>query len=261
MPTRKSSPKLAVVMPKLKKPSFEFLNRITSTHILVTLLIVGSFLLGSFYTKLQYLENGTNGLGSGQQPQAQAVNPTGAAAPVTADVKPGDYPVKGDPNAKVTIIEFADLRCPFCKKTFDEVDPQIQKDYIDTGKVKVYFRNWAFLGPASTLAANAAECANEQNKFWEFHDYMYKNQPDESDTSMYTNDNLTTIAGTLGIDTTQFKSCLDSTKYNDQVNKDYAEGQTAGVSGTPTFYVNGTQLVGAQPYSAFQSAIDAALKQ
>jgi protein-disulfide isomerase len=228
------------------------------TPILIVLLIIASFLLGMMFQKLQDLEKGGTVLsaqtGGNAQPTPQT--PTG---PVVTNVSVGHLPARGNTKAKVKIIEFADLRCPFCEQFFTNVLPQIQKDYIDTGKVTMYFRHFAFLGPASIVAANAAECANEQGKFWEFYNYMYANQPDESDTTMYTTDNLTTVAGQLGMDTSQFNTCLSSNKYSSNVTKDYTDGQAAGVSGTPTFYVNGTQLVGAQPYSEFQKAINAAL--
>ncbi|MGH7203910.1 MAG: DsbA family protein [Candidatus Levyibacteriota bacterium] len=177
------------------------------------------------------------------------------------NVDVGNYPPKGDPNAKVTLIAFEDFRCPFCEKFFSGVLPQLQKDYIDTGKVKLYYRNYQFLGTASTLAGNAGECANEQNQFWAFHDYMYQNQPDEADTSMYTVDNLTQIAGNLGMDSSQFQQCLSSNKYASDANKDMADGQKVGVTATPTFFINGNPLIGAQPYSAFKTIIDQELKK
>lgn len=197
--------------------------------------------------------------------QAAAVQNAGApsAEPTLGkqNVDPGKYPPEGDKDAKVTLIAFEDFRCPFCEKFYTQVLPQIKKEYIDTGKVKFYFRNYQFLGPASTLAGNAAECAQEQNKFWAFHNYMYDNQPDESDTSIFTVDSLTQIAGTLGIDTTQFQSCLSANKYASNVTNDMSEGQKVGVTATPTFFINGNPLVGAQPFSAFKTIIDQELKK
>jgi protein-disulfide isomerase len=208
-------------------------------------------------TKVYYLENGTAGTyqAGTQQPAAQqgAQQPTGQRI---NNLSLGHFPSVGNKDAKVHIVEFADLRCPFCEQFFTQTEPQIIKNYVDTGKATFSFRQYAFLGPASTVAANAAECAQDQNKFWEFHDYMYKNQPDESDTSMYNTDSLTTVAGTLGMDTNKFRDCLANNTDSGRVNKDFSEGQTAGVSGTPTIFVNGIPVVGAQPYSAFQQIID-----
>lgn len=233
------------------------------TPILAALVVIAAFLIGVLFTKIQYLEKGQavninagstadTGATTGNQPPA---------AGAKVDVGVGHFPPQGDKNAKVKIIEFADLRCPFCEQFFKESEPQIIKDYVDSGKAVFYFRHFAFLGDASTLAANATECANEQGKFWEMHDYLYKNQPPESDTSMYTVDNLTQVAGNLGMNTENFRSCLSTNKYQKNVDKDMSEGQTAGVSGTPTLFVNGVSIVGAVPYAQIKQQIDAALSQ
>ena len=211
---------------------------------------------------MQLLEKGSSQTAVTPSQTAQ----TGQPAPsdpkeVLKTLTAGHFPVKGAANAKVTIVEFADFRCPFCERFFTDTKPQIFKDYVDTGKVKFIFRNYQFLGDASVVAGNAAECANEQGKFWEFHDWLYKNQPPESDTSMYNVDSLTTAAGTLGLNTDQFRSCLSAKKYNNNVTKDMQEGQKVGTSGTPTFYINGRELVGAQPYTAFKTIIDEELKK
>ena len=172
------------------------------------------------------------------------------------NVGSGHFPAKGNTKAKVTIIEFADFRCPFCEQFFTNTEPQLFKDYVDTGKVQFYFRQYPFLGSASTVAADAAECANDQNKFWDFYSYLYKNQPAETDTTMYNTDTLTQAAVSLGMDGNTFRSCLDNKTDDTKASKDMSDGQAAGVSGTPTFFVNGVSLVGAQPYSAFKALID-----
>ncbi len=224
-----------------------------STQVLVALLIVASFLLGYLVNEVKQ----KNQIIANQGAPIVGDTAQGAPAPGTkVDVSVGNFPIKGNKDAKVTIIAFADFRCPFCAQFFTDTEPQIFKDYVDTGKVKYTFRNFAFLGPASTTAANAAECANDQGKFWEYYEYLYKNQPAETDTSMYNSDTLTQGAVSLGMDGNKFKTCLDSNTHNDNVNKDMTDGQAAGVNGTPTFFVNGISLVGAQPYSAFQTLID-----
>ena len=228
----------------------------------VLLLIVFAFLLGALTTKVSYLEGNKNG-GTAQAAANTVTPPNGAAAqqpPQIAahvdNVGNGHFPVLGQDSAPVTIVEFADPRCPFCKQFFTDTLPQLKTDYINTGKVKMYWRNFDFLGPSSTVAGNALECANEQGKFWDLHDYFYQNQPEESDTSMFTTDKLSTLAGTLGMDSTQFSSCLSANKDNNNVSQDLADGQKYGVSGTPTFFINGDSLVGAQPYSAIKTIID-----
>lgn len=238
------------------------LSFILSTPFLVMLLIIGAFLLGSMYTKIQDLQTTATSLAAlptQQQPNAQPQVTT--APPQKVEVDAGHLPIKGDPNAKVTIIEFADLRCPYCKQFYSDSVKQLLTDYVNTGKAKFAFRHYAFLGPASTVAANASECANEQGKFWEMYDYLYTNQPAETDTTLFTVDNLTPIAGTLGMNTDQFRTCLSTNKYDKNVSDDFTAGQKAGVSGTPTIFINGMPLVGAQPYAQVKAAIDAALNQ
>ncbi len=231
--------------------------QITQTHVLVGLLVVAAFLIGLLFPK-----NGLQLGGSTTTPTAQQPGTVATPAPgQKVSVSNGHLPGLGNKNAKVTIVEWADFRCPFCERLFTDVEPNLKKDYIDTGKVQFYFRHFAFLGPASTVAANAAECANEQNKFWDFHDYLYKNQPPETDTSMYTVDNLTQIAGNMGMNTDQFKNCLSTNKYQKNIDQDYQEGQKAGVSGTPATVINGNLVVGAVPYSQFKQTIDQELSK
>jgi len=239
------------------------------TAVLTIILVVAAFLLGSLYTKVQYLEK-NNTLGTNAQ--AAAPNQPGQqapAAPQNATISLGHLPIKGNKNAKVAVVEFADFRCPFCERFFQETEPSLMKDYVDSGKVQFAYRHFQFLGRASVVAGNASECANEQNKFWEFHDYLYKNQPSESDTSMYNTDTLTMAAQSLGINVSQFKSCLDGKKYDKNVSKDYADGQAAGVTGTPTTIIgkikddgtiDGTIVVGAVPYATLKAVIDPLLK-
>jgi len=239
-------------------------SKIQANQILYLLLLVAVFLIGYLIARVQFLEKGTSS-GTANAGTPQAAQPQAPSAPdpktVLSKLKNGDFPVKGNSNAKVKIVEFADFRCPYCESFFTGTEPQIIKDYVDTGKASFYFRQYAFLGPASTVAANAAECANEQGKFWDYHDWLYKNQPPETDTSMYNTDSLTTAAVNLGMNGDEFRSCLSANKDTANVQKDLADGQAVGVSGTPTFYINGKQIVGAVPYDTFKQAIDEALKQ
>lgn len=230
---------------------------------LILVIIIFAFFLGMLTNKVFDLQTQVSSMSKANTaPTQSGTTALPSLAPSTGpvNVSAGNFPVLGDKNAKVTVIEFADFRCPFCEQWFQSVEPNLMKDYVKTGKVKFVFRNYAFLGPASTLAAEAAECANDQGQFWAFHDYMYQHQPDESDTSMYTVDNLSQIAGNLGMDSSQFQSCLSSNQDKDKAAKDLSDGQAAGVSGTPTTFVNGIAIVGAVPYSQLKAAIDNALK-
>lgn len=241
----------------IKIPHFKNLSNNTY---LVFIIVIFAFIMGMLTIKVMDLQQQVTAT---KVASAAATQPSGGTMPSVSstpagpvNVSVGNYPVRGNMNAKVTVIEFADFRCPFCEQWFQTIEPSLIKDYVNTGKIKFAWRNYAFLGPASVLAANAGECANEQNQFWAFHDYMYKHQPDETDTSMYTVDNLSKIAGSLGMDQSQFQSCLSANKYNNLVTKDMNEGQAAGVSGTPTTFINGVAIVGAVPYSQIKSAID-----
>lgn len=240
-------------------------SKIKTSQLVYTLLLAAVFLVGYLLARVQLLEKGagTNNNAPAAQQQAQQPQQQGQAqAPVKADVRNGHFPVLGKESAKITIVEFSDFQCPFCSRFFKESFPQIKKEYIDTGKAKLYFRHFPLdFHPAATPAALASECANEQNKFWEYHDKLFNEQekisvqgqtPDQIKTQ------LKTWAQELSLNTTQFNSCLDSEKYKNNVTTDTADGKTAGVSGTPTFYINGTQLVGAQPFASFKTALDAA---
>ena len=227
------------------------------------LLVVGAA-LGGMFVKIQYLEGKMavpNGGGTAAAPAAPAGPgaPGGPTVPTKVDVKisPSD-PVLGNPNAKVTIVEFADYQCPFCEKFFTDTFSQIKTNYIDTGKVKFVYKNLAFLGQESTLAANAALCAKEQNKFWEYHDYLFKHQGQEN-SGAFSQDNLKKFAADLGLNTSQFGSCLDSQKYNSQVQADVAEANRNGFQSTPSVAVGSTAIIGAQPYAQFKTAIDSEL--
>lgn len=249
---------------KLTKIFRPFKSMSLNTFLVLTI-VVFAFFLGMLTNKVfdleQQVKEASTAVPAANTAAAAPAAPGVSTAPAgPVNVAVGNYPPLGNPNAKVTVIEFADFRCPFCEQWFRTIEPSLMTDYVNTGKVKFYFRNYAFLGPASTLAAEAGECANDQGKFWAFHDYMYKHQPDETDTSMYTVNNLSQIAGNLGMDQSQFQSCLSSKKFASNVAQDLQDGQTAGVSGTPTTFINGIPVVGAVPYSQIKQQIDTALK-
>src|SRR5581483_8456824 len=223
-------------MPKASRAPLKLSGNTQST-ILTVLLIVAAFYLGMLTQKVSNLEK----------------NQTAPAG--TAAAQPSGAPA---PGAKVTVIEFADFQCPFCEQWFKTVEPSLIKDYVDTGKVKFAFRQYAFLGQESTWAAEAAECANEQGKFWDFHDYLYNHQGQEN-SGTFSKANLEGFAATLGLNTSQFNQCLETDKYAKAVSDEFAEGQKAGVQGTPATFVDGQLVSGAQPYTAFKTLIDSEL--
>ncbi len=173
----------------------------------------------------------------------------------TVEVSEDDDPVKGDLSAPITIIEFSDFQCPYCAKFYTDTLPQLEQEYIDTGKVKIVYRDFPLtnIHPLATPAALAAECANEQDKFWEYHNILFEKQDEWVNIG---EDKLKEYATEIGLNEEQFNSCLDSEKYKDEVLADLDDGASAGVTGTPAFFVNGRMLSGAQPLSAFQSIIE-----
>lgn len=215
---------------------------------------------------------GFKGSGTAAVPTAPAAptEPTIPADPETATVSMDDDPVLGDPNAPVTIVEFSDYECPFCKRHFDQTYSQLKTNYIDTGKVKLVFRDLplSFHDPLATKEAIAANCAREQGNdetYFKMHSAIFSTTT--SNGSGMTMDQLYGLASTVGIDQASFKACIDSDKYKDEVAKDLADAGAAGATGTPSFVigpsgdqVSGKLVVGAQPYSVFQAEIDALLQ-
>ena len=171
--------------------------------------------------------------------------------PFRAEVVAGDAARKGSESAPVEIIEFSDFQCPYCTRGAQTVD-KVVEHYGD--KVTVVFRHFPLpFHKEAHLAAQGAECAREQDKFWEFHDLLFANQK-----AMFEAD-LKKYAGQLGIDQAKFDECLGSGRHAKTVDGDLEYGKTVGMSGTPGFYINGRVLSGAQPFEKFQEVIDAEL--
>jgi protein-disulfide isomerase len=174
-----------------------------------------------------------------------------------------DDPVLGSPNAKVLMIEFGDYQCPSCRMFWKDVEPRIKKEYIDTGKVKLVFRDFPIvqIHPEALLAAMAVDCSADQNKYWEYHDKVFREQYNKGDDLVrFKAADLKKWAKDIGLDPAKFDQCLDSEKYKNEVLKDKADGDAVSVQGTPTFFINGHVIGGAQPYPAFKNLIDSLLK-
>lgn len=172
----------------------------------------------------------------------------------------GSVKVLGNDNAPLTLIEYSDFQCPLCKQFFDQSFATLKQKYIDTGKVKLVYKQFPLnIHPQAPDAALASECALEQDKFWEMHDALFQNQSLWSGQSNHL-DTFKKLAGDLGLDQTKFADCLNSRKYDGNVNKDYQEGMAKNINGTPTFYLNDQVIIGAQPTQTFIDAIEAKLK-
>lgn len=200
-----------------------------------------------------FVKNGPSG---NNQPQAQAPN-----------VVTGDYTdsgaVLGSKDATVAMVEFSDFQCPYCEKFYSGAYQDIKKNYIDTGKVKLVFRNFPLDGhPGAYPAALAAQCVRDQGgdeMFFKMHDKIFENQGVLGGSADARKEALLGFAKEVGVDATKYTKCVEDDKFKNEINADLAAGQKAGVSGTPSFIVNGAVLVGAQPYETFQQTIDAAL--
>lgn len=223
----------------------------------VSILIAAVLISGSLLYTRGGLKSVANIGGQQQVPGNQPV--PGVKVNVSAD----NDPFLGNERTKVTVIEFSDFQCPFCRSFWRDTLPQLKKEYIDTGKIKFVYRDYPLgFHAGAKPAAEGAECARDQGKFWEMHDKIFQEQDKQGQgTIQFTKVDVVKWAGQIGLNTTQFNQCLDSGKYKVEVEKDFADGSAAGVSGTPTTFINGRSLVGAQPYSSFKALIDEELKK
>jgi len=173
---------------------------------------------------------------------------------VERDISDDDV-VLGDPSAPVVFVEFGDYQCPFCKQ-LSITEKRIREEYVATGKLKMVFRDFPLdaIHPNARPASEAAECARDHGKYWQYHDVLFERQ-DELPTMDYVS-----VARGLGIDEAEFKACFEGGKYKDEVERDYQDGIKLGVSGTPTSFINGKRIPGALPYEAFRDAIEDALR-
>jgi protein-disulfide isomerase len=173
--------------------------------------------------------------------------------PYRVPVEVGGAPVRGNPKAPVTVVEFSDFQCPYCVRARPTVN-RVRETYGD--KVRWVFRHFPLdFHAQAEKAGEGAACAGEQGKFWEMHDLLWAN------TAKLQVADLKAHAATLGLDAAKFGACLDSGRYAGLVAADLEAGQGYGVSGTPAFFVNGRPLVGAQPFEAFAQVIDDELQR
>jgi len=203
--------------------------------------------------------------------------PVGAISIPTPNPRPqADFNNTGDPNAPVKLVEYADFQCPYCRVFHDDTEELIVENYVKTGKVYLTYRsfgNWVSQNAGggnseSQDSAAAAYCAGDQGKFWEYHDILFANQNGEN-AGDFARRRLDAFAQQLGLDATAFASCMDSNKYADKVAQDQTDGVAAIKAsptydpaqgyGTPSFFLNGQLVSGAQPFDVFKQAIDAAL--
>ncbi len=220
--------------------------------LLAGLIIAGSifYVMGRGNTAVAPVAN------NGTQPTA------GQPSKVTSGLDIGQAPVLGDANAPHTIVEFGDFQCTFCTKFHTDMDPQIRADFIQTGKAKMVFKTLTFIGPESVAAGLASECAKEQGKFWDFHDAIYNAEQAEENAGKQSENsgNLTKAffvqtAKNLGMDVNKFTTCYDNKDGQAALDQYAKDMQAAGVQGTPTVFIDGTQLQNPFDITQYQAII------
>jgi protein-disulfide isomerase len=196
-----------------------------------------------------------------------ALNPPGLEQPSkqeVAQVDADDDAFLGKADAPVTVIEFSDFQCPFCRRMYIQTLSALKKDYVDTGKIKFVYRDFPLtFHEGAQDYAEATECANDEGKFWQMHDKIFDEQEKLGQgTIPYPGrETLFAWAGQIGLNAGKFKECLESDKYKEEVEKDIQDGVTAGVQGTPATFVNGRVVSGAQPLTAFVKIIEEELQK
>lgn len=224
-----------------------------NTLISVAIIVAGVIIAGSLSYSSNRPSGGENAIGA----RGEKIPTNQDALPEnTVRVSVEEDPTLGDPNAPVTLIEFGDFECPFCGRFAMDTKPLLIENEIKQGKLRLVWKDFPLsIHTRAQKAHEAARCAQEQGKFWEYHDILFQNL-----RNLKISD-LEDYASRLNLDRNSFDVCLKSEKYTALVQKGVEEGIRAGVRGTPAFLVNGTLLVGALPYQAFSNAINEALKK
>ncbi len=176
------------------------------------------------------------------------------------------YPSKGSQSAKLILVEFTDFQCPFCSRHFQQTSPQIDREYVNTGRVRHVVRDFPIeaIHKDALKAAEAAHCAGDQGQYWQMNDRLFNSQ------NALAPDHLSAYAGALGLDVKSFQQCLDSNKYSARIRQDLVEAQKVGVQATPSFFLGMPEpggssvrvvkmIAGAHPYTVFKEAIDSLL--
>ena len=185
-------------------------------------------------------------------------------AEISAGESVQDYdPYLGKQDAKVILVEFADFQCPSCALFHFGAGSAIFEEYIKKGLVKIVFKDFPFLGEESYSAAYAAGCAKEQGKFWEYHDYLfeYRMKNETENSGAFSVANLISFAEKIGLNKETFSDCLWSEKYKDKVAKDLEDGKNAGVTATPTIFINGRKEEGLLSFESYKKIIEEELKK
>jgi len=196
---------------------------------------------------------------------APVIQESGPAKITAATFMENGSPILGDPNAPVTLVEFGDYQCYFCNQFFHTTEDDLFKNYVETGKVKVIFKDYTIIGPDSVTAAHAAHCADDQGLFWKYHDTLYNNWDGENN-GWASSENLLQFAGDIGLDTDEFSKCMIDSKHTSIIVNSNQDAKDLGLTGTPAFFIIGpdnkvTKIGGAQPYDVFERIFNSELEK
>ncbi len=180
-----------------------------------------------------------------------------ARAPVgpAAALQGPDRRSLGNPNAPVVVTEWSDFQCPACRLYALNREPSLEKEYVEAGKVRFVYRNFAFLGPESILAAEAAECAADQGRYWDYRSTLWQRQRGENQGA-FRPENLKGFAAELGLDQAKFDACLDNGTHRAEVLAEEKEGEALGVNATPTLFINSRKMQGVPSLDTMKAAIE-----
>ncbi len=174
-------------------------------------------------------------------------------------------PILGNPNAPVTLVEFGDYQCKFCNVFFHSTEDDILKNYVETGKVRMIFKDYNIIGPDSISASHGAHCADDQGLFWEYHDILYSNWTGENN-GWASSENLVKFAQEINLDMDEWSECIANRSHSQTILASNEDAKTLGITGTPAFFVIGpdgkyTRIFGAQPFEVFANIFDIELKK
>ncbi|MCL4405521.1 DsbA family protein [Patescibacteria group bacterium] len=247
----------------------------TNKFLAISILVAALLICGTLLYVFNPMRSNSNVTGQPTSAAATASTttitiPNFATSLPYPQTREGNEVVLGNPKAPVQIVEYGDYQCTFCNLYFNQTEPLIRQDYVASGKVSEVFKNLVVIdnfvpgGHESADAALAASCAMDQNKFWEYHDaiYTFKTANPGENAGDLTRDIFTQIATKLGMNVGQFTSCFDSKKYSSLIASDMKEATSLfSQVATPSFVINGQTVQGAEPFSTFQTIIDAVLKK
>ena len=243
-----------------KKPVKNFIH---GPSIGIGTLVTAIFVIGIFFA--------LNGITGEDQPlietQITETDTKQKPTPISDEVFFGNgSPILGNPNASITLIEFGDYQCHFCNVYFKNTQHKILENFVVTGKVNIIFKDFTIIGPDSIGAAHATHCANEQNKYWEYHNILYNNWAGENN-GWAAKQNLGKYANDIKLDSNLFLQCMNSNNYKDLISQSNDDAQTLGISGTPAFFIVDHEtsevrtISGAQPYEVFERVFNSIIEK